>query len=122
MRLALVQNLTHPLESPLRVRLCASYWERLRGLMFQPRLAPFEGILLVESREGRLETAIHMLFMRFDVAVIWINRAHRVVDICHARPWELMYVPQQPASYILETHPNYLAYFTVNDEIEITLL
>ncbi len=122
MRLALVQNLTRPLEEPLRVRLCSSYWERLRGLMFQPHLAPFEGILLAEPREGRLEVAIHMLFMRFDIAVIWINRDRRVVDACHARPWALMHVPRQPASYILETHPNYLACFRVNDEVEITLL
>lgn len=122
MRLALIQNLTRPLEEPLHVRLCSSYWERLRGLMFQPRLAPFEGILLAEPREGRLEAAIHMLFMRFDIAVIWINRTRRVVDVRHAHPWALIYVPQQPASYILETHPSHLSHFRVNDDVEITLL
>lgn len=63
-----------------------------------------------------------MLFMRFDIAVIWINRAHRVVDVRHAHPWALIYVPQRPASYILETHPSHLSYFRVNDVIEITLL
>ncbi|MDT8897097.1 DUF192 domain-containing protein [Thermanaerothrix sp. 4228-RoL] len=122
MRLALIQNLTQPLANPIRVRFCSSYWERLWGLMFRPHLAPDEGILLAEPHEGRLETAIHMLFMRFDIAVIWINRARRVVDLCHAHPWALLYVPRQPASYVLETHPDYLTCFRVNDEVEITLL
>ncbi|WP_299028793.1 DUF192 domain-containing protein [uncultured Thermanaerothrix sp.] len=122
MRLALIQNLTRPLENLVRVRLCTSYWERLRGLMFQSRLAPFEGILLIEPDEGRLQTAIHMLFMQFDIAVIWINRAKRVVDVRHAYPWALIYLPQQPALYILETHPSHLAHFRVDDDIEITLL
>lgn len=122
MPLGIIQNLTRPLEIPLRVRVCSSYWERLRGLMFHPRLAPYEGILLVEPEEGRFQAAIHMLFMQFDIAVVWINRAGRVVDVRHARPWKVIYMPQQPASYILEIHPIHLSHFGVSDEIEITIL
>ena len=48
--------------------------------MFRSSLANDEGLLLVEARDSRLDTAIHMLFVPMDLAVIWINSKYSVVD------------------------------------------
>jgi uncharacterized membrane protein (UPF0127 family) len=66
-----LENKDQPLLSPLNVLYCDSFLCRLRGLMFRSSLAPDKGLLLVEARESRLETAIHMLFVFMDLAVIW---------------------------------------------------
>ena len=49
--------------------------------MFRRSLAVDEGLLLVQKRENRSESAIHMLFMFIDLTVVWINSAHQVVDV-----------------------------------------
>ena len=60
------------------VRWCSSFICKLRGLMFRRALEPDEGLLLVEQFESRTATAIHMLFMRFAIAVIWLD-----FQLCH---------------------------------------
>jgi uncharacterized membrane protein (UPF0127 family) len=77
-----------------------------------------EGALLVESADNRLDAAIHMLFMNFDIAAIWINSQFRVVDARLARKWRPFYMPQKAARYILETHVQHLNQFQVGDLVE----
>ncbi len=113
-----LENKNQPLPSPLHALYCDSFLCRLRGLMFRSRLAPEKGLLLVEARDGRLDTAIHMLFVFMDLAVIWINSEKVVVDIVLARAWRPAYAPRQPARYILEIHPDRLDEFRIGDRIE----
>jgi uncharacterized membrane protein (UPF0127 family) len=91
---------------------------RLRGLMFKKNIDPGTGILLVENSESRVNTTIHMLFMNFDIATIWIDSNNKVVDTRYARRWHPFYAPTAPARYTLETHPNHLADFQVGDTLE----
>ena len=42
--------------------------------MFRRSLAVDEGLLLVQKRENRSESAIHMLFMFIDLTVVWIKK------------------------------------------------
>jgi len=113
-----LENKNKPLPSPLYVLYCDSFLCRLRGLMFSSRIAPDKGVLLVEARDSRLETAIHMLFVFMDLAVIWINSEKVVVDIILARAWRPAYAPHQPARYILEIHANRLNEFKIGDRVE----
>jgi uncharacterized membrane protein (UPF0127 family) len=112
-----VYNQTQPFQQPLEVDFCDSFSSRLRGLMFRPTIAPGEGILLVEPRNSRLNTAIHMFFMNFDIATVWVNASGRVVDKCLARRWRPFYMPSAPAKYTLETHPLRLGDFSRGDQI-----
>jgi uncharacterized membrane protein (UPF0127 family) len=98
----IVHNQTRPLTSPIQARYCASYLCRLRGLTFRRSLAPDEGLLLVQQKESRLDTAIHMLGVFMDLTVVWISAAREVVDVRLARRWRLAYVPKAPALYVLE--------------------
>ncbi len=85
-----------------RVRWCASFGCKLRGLMFRRALEPGEGLLMVEPHASRTNTAVHMLFMAFPIAVIWLDDQLCVVDKAHARPWRLAYAPSDRARYTLE--------------------
>jgi uncharacterized membrane protein (UPF0127 family) len=113
-----LENLNQPLPTPLHALYCNSFLCRLRGLMFRSSLAPEKGLLLVEGRDSRLDTAIHMLFVFMDLAVIWINSEKVVVDTVLARSWRPAYAPRQPARYILEIHPDRLNEFKIGDKVE----
>jgi uncharacterized membrane protein (UPF0127 family) len=99
------------------VKRCDSFLCKLRGLQFQARLAPGEGLLLQEPGESRLGASIHMFFMRFSIATIWLDARMRVVDTCLAHPWRPYYAPRAPAQYTLETSPALLDKISVGDEL-----
>ena len=114
----MVQNLKHELAAPARVIFCDSFMCRLRGLMFRARLYLDEGLLLVGERDSRLEAAIHMLFVPFDLSIFWIDAQLVVVDKTIARRWRLAYVPKSAARYILEVHPNRVNDYEIGDKVE----
>lgn len=118
-RKILVRNLSKQIDRPARVEFCDSFPCRLRGLMFRPRLAPDEGLLLVENRDSRLTTSIHMLFVPFDLAVIWINSGMTVVDKILAKSWRPAYFPRVAAQYILEIHPDRWGDYEIGNQVEI---
>ncbi len=85
MKIIHLENKSQPLPAPLQAVYCDSFLCRLRGLMFRSDLPHNEGLLLVEARDSRLDTSIHMLFVYMDLAVIWINSEFTVVDTVLAR-------------------------------------
>ena len=99
------------------VRWCASYFSRLRGLMFRPGLGEGEALVLVEAADSRTTTSIHMFFVPFAIAAIWIDSRGRVVDKVLAKPWRPFYGPRAPARYVLETAPEFLDKVAVGDEV-----
>lgn len=117
MRRILIHNQTAPLATPIRAAYCDSFFSRFRGLMFRKALDEREGLLLVENSESRVNASIHMLFMKFDLAVIWMDAGMRVVDIQLARRWRPSYVPALPARFTLETRPEYFTEFHVGDQL-----
>ncbi len=114
-----IQNLNHPEASPIKARLCTSFLSRLRGLMLQTSLGKNDGILIDEKKDGIANTAIHMFFMRFPIAVIWINSNYEVVDSKIASPWMPFYAPSKPARFILETHPSRHLDFKAGDRVKL---
>lgn len=100
-----------------RVTWCDSFGCRLRGLMFRRDLRDGEGLLLVEDRTSRSSAAIHMLFMRFPIAAVWLDDDFRVVDAVCAQPWRPVYVPAQAARYTLEANPDLLSCVAIGDEL-----
>ncbi|HLB50223.1 MAG TPA: DUF192 domain-containing protein [Anaerolineales bacterium] len=99
------------------VKWCNSFLCRLRGLMFRSSLREGEGLLLVERRESRMDTSIHMFFMSFPIAAVWLDARFRVVDTCLARPWRPFYAPCIPAQYTLEASPELLKKISTGDEL-----
>jgi len=85
--------------------------------MFRSGVHPDEGLLFIQTSENRLDAAIHMFFVPFDLGVIWLDHNKHVVDLCLAKPWRPFYMPAKPARYILETHPTRLDHFQIGDLI-----
>lgn len=113
-----VNNLTRNIAAPAKVGYCDSFLCRLRGLMFRPSLATDDGLLLVEKRNSRIDTSIHMFFVPFDLAVFWINSDMNVVDKVIAKSWKPAYFPKADAKYTLEIHPNRWADYEIGDKVE----
>jgi len=120
MRTSLIQiTNTSKNTPPVMVRNCTNFAQKLRGLMFEPSIPPYGGILLDESTDSIVNSSIHMLFMNFDITAIWINSNNEVVDVKLARKWALAYFPQKPARYILETSAQRFDDFSVGDHLSI---
>ncbi len=113
-----LRNLSNPAIKPVRATWAESYIAKLRGYTFRHSLAPDEGMLLVERRDSRVDTSIHMMFVWTDLAVVWINSKNEVVDTVLAKSWRLFYASMKPARYTLEIHPDRFGEFKVGDHVE----
>jgi uncharacterized membrane protein (UPF0127 family) len=115
----IIHNLNRPSAQSITAKYCASFLCRLRGLTFRRHIPARWGLLLVQSRDSRMDASIHMLGVFTDLAVVWINSDQEVVDVRLAKRWRLAYLPQQPAQYILELSPAHLDDFSIGDRIKI---
>ena len=104
---------------PLRVRRCATFICRLRGLMFRRRLPEDEALLFVQGSEDRLGAAIHMFFVFFSIGVVWLNADGTVVDKVLAKPFRPLYAPGGPARYIVEGPPALLSWVSIGERLAI---
>ena len=120
MRQVVIRNLSVTNAALFKAHYCDSFWSRLRGLTFRRKLPPREGILLVQGRESRMDTSIHMLGVFMDLAVIWLNTNQEVVDVQLARSWRPAYFPKAAAQYILELDAIYIDAFNIGDRVEIS--
>ncbi len=115
-----VKNKNKPHIAPLRVRYCESFIDRLRGFTFTNSVPLNEGLVLVEKRDSRVDTAIHMLFVHTDLAVFWINSSYQVVDKVLAKKWRPFYAAKHPARFVLEINPARLDDFEIGDTVAFT--
>ncbi|MFN8383318.1 MAG: DUF192 domain-containing protein [Anaerolineales bacterium] len=113
-----IKNLTKAIDQPAQVGYCDTFTGKLRGLMFRKSLSLNEGLLLVEKRNSRLDTSIHMFFVPFDLAVFWINSDMTIVDKVIAKSWHPAYFPKADAQYTLEIHPDRFGDYEIGDKVE----
>jgi len=114
----LIENKSRKIETLPRIKYCDTFLTQLRGFTFRPRLSRDEGLLLVGTRDSRLDSSIHMLFVAFDLTVIWINSEMQVVDKVLAKSWRPAYLSKQPARYVLEIHPERWADYEIGDIVQ----
>jgi uncharacterized membrane protein (UPF0127 family) len=117
-RYIVIENNNRTIESPPRIKYCDSFLSKSRGFTFHPRLMRDEGLLLVGTRDSRLDSSIHMLFVPFDLAVFWINSEMMVVDKVIAKSWKLAYFSRHPASHVLEIHPDRWGDYEIGDTVQ----
>ncbi len=99
-------------------RWCSSRASRLRGLQYRRRLDPGEALILVHPGDSIFNSSIHMLWVFFPIAAVWINSAGQVTSAQLARPWRLYYASPKPARYVLEAEPALLERIAVGDEVD----
>jgi uncharacterized membrane protein (UPF0127 family) len=100
-----------------RGKWCDHFLCHLRGLMLRPSLPADEGLIFVYPQESITATTIHMFFVFFAIAVVWLDREGRVVDAKLARPWRPYYAPAKPARYFIEARPALLDRVQVGDQL-----
>jgi uncharacterized membrane protein (UPF0127 family) len=101
-----------------RARWCSSRLCRLRGLQYRLRLNPGEALILVKPHDSVVNSSIHMFFVFFPIAAVWINGQGRVTSAQLAKPWRPYYASPEPARYVLETEPSFLERIRVGDEVD----
>ncbi|HEY5732021.1 MAG TPA: DUF192 domain-containing protein [Anaerolineales bacterium] len=114
----IVENKNRKIGSPPRIKYCDTFLTQLRGFTFRSRLSRDEGLILVGTRDSRLDSSIHMLFVSFDLAVFWINSEMQVVDKVLAKSWRLAYFSQKPARYVLEIHPERRKDYEIGETVQ----
>ena len=113
-----IENKNRKIKSLPRIRYCNTFLTQLRGFTFHPRLTLDEGLVLVGTRNSRLDSSIHMVFVAFDLAVVWINSDMTVVDKVIAKSWRPAYFSKQPAQYVLEIHPERWGDYEIGDTVQ----
>jgi uncharacterized membrane protein (UPF0127 family) len=116
----MIRNLANDRVLATRVRRCDTFLTRARGLMFHSPLTEDEALVFVEKGESISRAAIHMFFVFFPIAVIWLDAGKRVVDKTLARPFRPYYAPRKPAQYYVEGHLVLLEKVRVGDVLEIS--
>jgi uncharacterized membrane protein (UPF0127 family) len=118
--MAMIRNLTTGETIAQQIVRCDTFWKRGRGLMFRHRSVVEDGrvFLFVEGRESVAQMAIHMFFVFFPIAVVWLDAERRVVGKALARPFRPYYAPRRPAQYYLEGPPSLLDRVRAGDELE----
>lgn len=114
----MIKNVTRNQVVASRVKWCTTFLTKGLGLMFHPPLREDEAYVFVERQESRGLTTIHMLFVFFPIAVIWLDGHKRVVDKALARPFYPYYAPRQPAQYYVECNPVVLDRVQIGDQLE----
>jgi uncharacterized membrane protein (UPF0127 family) len=87
--------------------------------MFRKNVGIHDGIIIAEKKESTALTSIHMMFMNFDITVLWLDNAMVIVDKVLAKKWKLVYVPKKPAQYVVELHSSKFSDYSVGDKLEI---
>ncbi|MGZ9221416.1 MAG: DUF192 domain-containing protein [Anaerolineales bacterium] len=113
-----IENNSRRIDGTLQIKFCDTFLSQLRGLTFRSRLSREEGLLLVGKRDSRLDSSIHMLFVSFNLTIVWINSEMKVVDKILARSWRPAYFSKQPAKYVLEVHPERWDDFEIGDQVQ----
>jgi uncharacterized membrane protein (UPF0127 family) len=114
----MIRNTTTGEVIATRTKWCNTIFTRGLGLMFHPPLGEEEAYVFAEARESRALATIHMLFVFFPIAVIWLDAGKRVVDKVLARPFYPYYAPRSPARYYLECHPRALDRVRIGDHLD----
>jgi len=87
--------------------------------MFSKNLKHDSGVILVEKKESRVNTSIHMMFMNYDITVLWLDKHMVIVDKILAKKWAPIYISKKPAQYIIELHHSKLTEYMIGEKLEL---
>ena len=100
-----------------RSKWCSSFWCQFRGLQFRRSLPEDEGLIFDFRRESAAASSIHMFFVFFAIAAVWLDENRCVVDAKLAKPWRPFYASAKPARYLIEAQPGLLERVQVGDQL-----
>lgn len=108
-------------QTELSIEYADTFFKRFLGLMGKKSIEEAYGLLFVLDKPSKLDAGIHMFFMRFDIAVLWLSEDLTIIDKALAKKWHPSYLPKEKAKYFLETHPSQLDHFSEGDQIKVNV-
>jgi len=85
-----------------KVKYADSIALQAKGLMFERKKNFDYALVFPFPRETRAGASIHMFFVFFPIAAVYLNSKMVVVDIAVLKPFALNYTPKKPAAYLIE--------------------
>lgn len=85
-----------------RVKVARTFLEKFSGLMGKKETEVDYALLFEWEEEKRMERSIHMLFMKFPIQAVFLNRNKQVVDVATLTPWMGNYTPKKKCQYVAE--------------------
>ena len=116
MKIVKVRNSSPPF-NVVKVKYCDTFLSRFIGLMFSRKLEHDSGVILVDSKKTKKNASIHMMFMHSDITVLWLDNDKVIVDKVLARKWAPIYIPKQPARYVMELHQSKFSAYSIGDKL-----
>ena len=101
----------------VNVKYCDTIFSKFKGLMFSRDLKTDHGLIIAEKNESRINTAIHMMFMNYDITVLWLDKEMVVIDKVLAKKWAPYYVPKKPAQFVVELHHSKFSDYSIGDQL-----
>ncbi len=83
------------------LEICRTITGQMLGLMFRSHLKPDYAMIFLLKKPSSV--AIHMLFMRFPIDVIFLNDKKIIVGLAHLNPWT-GYKYMNNIKYVIETN------------------
>ncbi|HUT63214.1 MAG TPA: DUF192 domain-containing protein, partial [Anaerolineae bacterium] len=71
MKIVEIRNSSPPF-TVINAKYCDTFLSRFLGLMFSRNLKHDFGLVFVENNETKIKTSIHMMFMNYDITVLWL--------------------------------------------------
>lgn len=113
-----ISSKQHP-DIDITTGLCNTFYTRFKGFMFIKNISPYTGLFFPGETDSRINVAIHMFFVGFDLAVFWLNSYNVIVDKVLAKKGHPFYAPRVKARHILEVHPDLYFDYSTGDELLI---
>ncbi|HNV01283.1 MAG TPA: DUF192 domain-containing protein [archaeon] len=85
-----------------KVKLATTPLERMKGLMFEDEKKFNYALVFTSPNEGKLESSLHMMFVFFPIAAIFLDANKIVVDKTTLTPFTVNYTPKKAAKYVIE--------------------
>ena len=85
--------------------------------MLRRHLDESDGLLFVYGRPSISQTSIHMFFVFFAIAAVWVDADGTVITASLARPWRPYYASAKPARYLIEARPSLLERVKIGDRL-----
>jgi uncharacterized membrane protein (UPF0127 family) len=102
-----------------KVKHCSNIFSNFKGLRFAKPLKNKQALILVAEKESVRETMIDMLFVFFQIDVLWLDKNKKVVDIRRSvKPFTFLIIPKRPAKYIIELKEGTTNNINLGDELK----
>ena len=80
-----------------------TFFQKFRGLMFESEKNFNYGLIFFLENESRINATIHMLFVFFQIDVVYLDKNKKVVDVVkNLQPFVLSCTPKKAAKYFIE--------------------